>query len=29
MEWSKGVMRFMATLRCEGRWTAELGEHVN
>ena len=24
IEWSNGVMRFMATLRCEGRWIAEL-----
>ena len=24
MEWSKGVIRFMATLRWDGRWVAEL-----
>ena len=24
MEWSKGVMRLMATLRCDGRCVAEL-----
>ena len=28
MEWSKGVMRLMATLRWDGTWTAELGRRA-